>query len=198
MGDNDVLDYMKIKGSSSSSPTNHRANVLENGQLHSQLLHDTDSLTLRQHHTQPVALYPRDTQTKNSNGKLYQNSNVHTDTSLLSPHAARHSKDITDKNNSSPETIDSSHTHDLHLLESSVTKPPQNHKPYSSNAALGIWMIVDGIGLALIAGATVLEGYELWVHFFKMHRMKNYHAIILWFAGRSLQVLGLLFLIGKY
>jgi hypothetical protein len=57
-------------------------------------------------------------------------------------------------------------------------------------------MLIDGIGLAIITAATILEGYELWIHFFHKYWEANTTSLILWFLGRTFQIIGLVFLIG--
>lgn len=72
-----------------------------------------------------------------------------------------------------------------------------NHEKLSSlNSINGFWMLIDGIGLAIITAATILEGYELWIHFFHKYWEVNTTSLILWFLGRTFQIIGLLFLIG--
>jgi hypothetical protein len=66
----------------------------------------------------------------------------------------------------------------------------------SSSAVTGLWMLVDGIGLAIITTATILEGYELWKEVFQVNWDFNSGSLMLWLIGRSSQILGLLLLIG--
>jgi hypothetical protein len=56
-------------------------------------------------------------------------------------------------------------------------------------------MLLDGIGLAIIAACTILEGMELWKDYFMEYSEYNYPAIAFWVCGRTSQVLGLVFLI---
>jgi len=56
-------------------------------------------------------------------------------------------------------------------------------------------MLVDGVGLGLIAGCTLLEGRDLWTDYFQEHASANQGSIAFWIAGRSCQVMGLLLLI---
>lgn len=72
-----------------------------------------------------------------------------------------------------------------------------SHEKLSSlNTINGFWMLIDGIGLAIITAATILEGYELWIHFFHKYWEVNTTSLILWFLGRTFQIIGLVFLIG--
>lgn len=72
----------------------------------------------------------------------------------------------------------------------------KHHTHNSMSTINGLWMLVDGIGLALITAATVLEGYELWIHFFHQYWETNTTSLTLWFLGRTCQIIGLMFLIG--
>ena len=56
-------------------------------------------------------------------------------------------------------------------------------------------MLVDGVGLAIIAACTILEGMDLWKHIFGEHFDTNEYAMTFWFSGRGCQVFGLLLLI---
>jgi hypothetical protein len=62
---------------------------------------------------------------------------------------------------------------------------------------VGLSLLLDGIGLAMITGATILEGMEMWKEHFKPSWDDNSVSIRFWMVGRSLQILGLLFLIGN-
>lgn len=61
---------------------------------------------------------------------------------------------------------------------------------------MGLWMLVDGIGLAIVAGATIMEGIHLWLEFFHIYWESDLISLLFWFGGRSLQVAGLTVLIG--
>lgn len=82
----------------------------------------------------------------------------------------------------------------------SITHDTHSHhgaeKASSMNTINGLWMLIDGIGLAIITAATILEGYELWYHFFHKYWESNTTSLTLWFLGRTFQIVGLLFLIG--
>ena len=60
---------------------------------------------------------------------------------------------------------------------------------------LFLWMLLDGVGLAFIAGCTILEGFDLWKDFFGEHYDTNKASIAFWISGRSCQVIGLMLLI---
>jgi hypothetical protein len=61
-----------------------------------------------------------------------------------------------------------------------------------------LWMLVDGIGLAIVAGATIMEGVHLWKEFFhSFWNTYNNISIIFWLLGRSCQVFGIVILIGN-
>jgi len=64
------------------------------------------------------------------------------------------------------------------------------------HSSIGLWMIVDGIGLAIVAGATILEGMRLWKNSFHLFWLTQKTSLLYWFGGRSLQVSGLTVLIG--
>ena len=64
------------------------------------------------------------------------------------------------------------------------------------HSSIGLWMIVDGIGLAIVAGATILEGMRLWKNSFHLFWLSQKTSLLYWFGGRSLQVSGLTVLIG--
>ena len=53
------------------------------------------------------------------------------------------------------------------------------------------WMIVDGVGLAIIATCTIMEGFELWRDYFSEYSDDNMPSIMFWISGRICQVLGL-------
>jgi hypothetical protein len=79
----------------------------------------------------------------------------------------------------------------------SVHRPHGHGDKHNSMASLnGLWMLIDGIGLAMITAATVLECYELWTHFFHKYWELNTTSLTLWFLGRTCQIIGLMFLIG--
>lgn len=59
-----------------------------------------------------------------------------------------------------------------------------------------IWMVVDGVGLSLIAAATIMEGVHLWGIYLGDCWTLNESSLELWFLGRSFQVIGLMILIG--
>jgi hypothetical protein len=69
---------------------------------------------------------------------------------------------------------------------------------HHSSAVTGLWMLIDGIGLAIITTATILEGYELWKEVFQINWDLNSGSLLLWLIGRSSQILGLLLLIGRF
>ena len=57
-----------------------------------------------------------------------------------------------------------------------------------------IWLI-DGVGLAIIAACTILEGFDIWKDFFGQNFAFNRVSMTFWFTGKVFQVMGLLFLI---
>lgn len=109
---------------------------------------------------------------------------------------------------SSHPTLRSSHHH--HPASSSSTafssevtsssSSASHHHSSSShnhnNTVMGLLMLVDGIGLAIITTATILEGYDLWIEFFHPYWDAHTVSLFLWFTGRTFQIIGLLFLIG--
>ena len=72
-----------------------------------------------------------------------------------------------------------------------LTKPLSS----SNHDIMMLWMLLDGIGLAIIASCTVMEGFELWKDFFAEYFSYNVPATIFWLCGRFSQVCGLLLLI---
>lgn len=109
---------------------------------------------------------------------------------------------------SSAVAVDGVYSHPSHKISSqpqvyqAADKAARHHHQSqshsSTNVMLGLWMLLDGIGLAIITTATILEGYELWTDFFKNYWDYNTGSLLLWFAGRTFQIIGLLFLIGKH
>lgn len=112
-----------------------------------------------------------------------------------------------------PSTLPPSSTSSSTVLGKSVSNSQQDHamthntddhghknnshnSHNSMNTLNGLWMLIDGIGLAIITAATILEGYELWIHFFHNYWASNTTSLTLWFLGRTFQIIGLLFLIG--
>lgn len=88
----------------------------------------------------------------------------------------------------------------IHAVSSSFISQhslPVHHSNHggNGNASLFLWMLVDGVGLAVIAACTILEGVDLWGDFFNEHYSTNREAIAFWISGRTCQVMGLLFLI---
>mmetsp|Transcript_13703 Transcript_13703/g.18762 ORF Transcript_13703/g.18762 Transcript_13703/m.18762 type:complete len:311 (+) Transcript_13703:55-987(+) len=65
----------------------------------------------------------------------------------------------------------------------------------TTNSAAGLWMLVDGIGLALITACTILEAFDMWKDYYKGHWLSNSFPLMIWFGGKIAQVLGLLFLL---
>lgn len=74
------------------------------------------------------------------------------------------------------------------------THPHTHAHPPHPQSSMMLWMLLDGVGLGLIAGCTVLEGLDLWGDFFREHYPDNHGSMAFWLAGRSCQVMGLLFL----
>lgn len=69
------------------------------------------------------------------------------------------------------------------------------HNTHNTGASMLLWMLVDGIGLAIIAACTILEGFELWTDYFNEYAEFNYSSLTFWFSGRFCQVVGLMSLI---
>ena len=57
------------------------------------------------------------------------------------------------------------------------------------------FLLVDGIGLALILSCTILEGIDLWQDYFYEYFQENVVPVSFFITGRVCQVLGLLLLI---
>ena len=72
-----------------------------------------------------------------------------------------------------------------------VTTVYHNH----TTSSTGLWMILDGIGLALIAACTILEGFDLWREYFNEYWDTNSSSLTFWLSGRTSQVIGLIFLL---
>lgn len=70
-----------------------------------------------------------------------------------------------------------------------------SNTPHSPGASMLLWMLVDGIGLAIIAACTILEGFELWKDYFNEYLEYNVPSLTFWFSGRFCQVVGLMSLI---
>lgn len=71
----------------------------------------------------------------------------------------------------------------------------QNHGNVHISSIFVLWMLMDGIGLTMIAVSTVFEGVELWNFFLHEYWDSNKFSLILWFAGRTFQVTGLILLV---
>lgn len=71
-----------------------------------------------------------------------------------------------------------------------------SHTHHAAPSSMGLWMLVDGIGLAVVAGATIMEGIHLWKEFYHSYWETEALCLLFWFGGRTLQVVGLTFLIG--
>jgi hypothetical protein len=123
---------------------------------------------------------------QSQNGSGFQHSQRHRSSGheALSPSASR-------------KTISSAQI-EAHNSKHGQLGPSHSPHGHGMHSGLnGLWMLIDGIGLAIITTATILEGYELWLEIFQSHWATNMLSEILWFAGRSFQVIGLFFLIGK-
>eukprot|EP01036_Dinobryon_divergens_P027970 gene27970-36839_t len=69
------------------------------------------------------------------------------------------------------------------------------HVNTSTSTAAGLWILVDGIGLALITACTILEAFDMWRDHYKACWISNSLPLIIWFGGKVSQVVGLLFLL---
>jgi hypothetical protein len=76
-----------------------------------------------------------------------------------------------------------------------ASQPSHHHASSSLNSILILSLLVDGVGLAMIAGCTILEGFDLWIDFFNEHWEANSSSLGFWLCGRFLQLSGLLLLI---
>jgi hypothetical protein len=65
-----------------------------------------------------------------------------------------------------------------------------------SNSHAFLIMMMDGIGLCLITGCTLLQGYSEWVKLHRHHYQYNVTSLSFLICGRICQVIGLLLLIG--
>lgn len=68
-------------------------------------------------------------------------------------------------------------------------------RSHNTGASMLLWMLVDGIGLAIIAACTILEGFELWKDYFNEYLEMNVSSLTFWFSGRFCQIVGLMSLI---
>ena len=66
---------------------------------------------------------------------------------------------------------------------------------HNSGASMLLWMLVDGVGLAIIAACTILEGFQLWNDYFNEYLEFNVPSLTFWFSGRFCQLVGLISLI---
>jgi hypothetical protein len=81
---------------------------------------------------------------------------------------------------------------------SAPTKGKPQHQPHAHGTfhhSLYLILLLDGVGLAIIAACTILDGMEVWNDFFNEYFAENFAAMAFWFSGRSCQVMGLLLLI---
>jgi len=79
----------------------------------------------------------------------------------------------------------------------SIVTSSSSSSSSNSHSSDLLWMLVDGIGLAIVAGATIMEGIHLWNEFFHSFWYSNHISIIFWLLGRSCQVFGIVILIGN-
>ena len=87
-------------------------------------------------------------------------------------------------------------TTNAHLKNKSKEEvDPYHHHLNSTNTAAGLWMLVDGIGLALITACTILEAFDMWKHYYRAFWISNSLPLTIWFGGKVSQVVGLLFLL---
>jgi hypothetical protein len=84
----------------------------------------------------------------------------------------------------------------LHLPPiSHVSSGHAVHHPHL-NSTLGLLLLLDGVGLAIITGSTILEGFEIWDDVFDHNWENNEIASLVWLLGRTSQIIGLILLIG--
>jgi hypothetical protein len=69
------------------------------------------------------------------------------------------------------------------------------HHHVKKGSSLLLWILLDGIGLCLVAACTILEGMVLWWEYFHDYWPDESTSIMLWGTGRSFQILGIMFLI---
>lgn len=82
------------------------------------------------------------------------------------------------------------------VLDALVAHPGQaSTHSHSPGASMLLWMLVDGVGLAIITACTILEGFELWTNYFNEYWDFNVPSLTFWFSGRFCQVVGLISLI---
>lgn len=74
---------------------------------------------------------------------------------------------------------------------------PHHHSHHNEMFMHGMIMMIDGIGLAMVAGSTLLEGFVLWKAFFHSYWNTFPVSLLFWFLGRACQVIGLMILISK-
>jgi hypothetical protein len=65
------------------------------------------------------------------------------------------------------------------------------------NSSFFLLMILDGIGLAMITGSTILEGFIYWKNYYHLFWEAQTLCVFLWISGRTFQVVGLGWLLGK-
>ena len=46
-----------------------------------------------------------------------------------------------------------------------------------------LWIIVDGVALAIIAACTLFDAYHEWRDTFQYHYDENYQCLTLWITG---------------
>jgi hypothetical protein len=134
-----------------------------------------------------------------NNHSADKDSDCESDDDKYSSHSSHHTASIGNvSHRHSAETNPTKPTHQTPGRQ--AAKDPSivhnNHHSANLTTILGLWMLLDGIGLAIITTATILEGYELWISFFNHYWTLNTGSITLWFTGRTCQIIGLLFLIG--
>ncbi len=105
-----------------------------------------------------------------------------------------------------PLLIDNKNVNNDNELDNTSNQNSMEAKTHGSNSYYGTpgtkhhhitftLMIIDAIGLGLIAICTIWEGYQMWGEFYSTNYQYNILVLSAWYAGRAAQTLGLIMLI---
>lgn len=83
----------------------------------------------------------------------------------------------------------------MHLHDSHSHMHGSHQSQLQARSWMNLCMLIDGLGLAIIAACTILEGMDLWNDFFNEYWSSNSSSLGFWFCGRFLQTCGLFLLI---
>ncbi|KAJ1399088.1 hypothetical protein B484DRAFT_458395, partial [Ochromonadaceae sp. CCMP2298] len=88
-----------------------------------------------------------------------------------------------------------------YTIHATPTRPSDPTRPKNKHASVHgpsffLLMMLDGIGLAMITGSTILEGVVYWKNYYHLFWQAQTLSVFLWISGRTFQVIGLVWLLG--